>query len=85
MYVGLLHFCDIPLHYLYAIRKRSSWFMGVVVCLYCIFSSFLVKSGRPTISSPVDFEHTVHVGFDPITGEFTVSLISIFQYISKHM
>lgn len=30
-----------------------------------------VKSGRPTISSPVDFEHTVHVGFDPITGEFT--------------
>ena len=28
---------------------------------------------RPEISSPVDFEHTVHVGFDPITGEFTVS------------
>ena len=80
MYLGLLHFCDIPLHYLYAIRKRSSWFMGVVICLYCIFSTFLVKSGRPIISSPVDFEHTVHVGFDPITGEFTVSLISIFQY-----
>lgn len=26
---------------------------------------------RPEISAPVDFEHTVHVGFDPNTGEFT--------------
>ena len=24
------------------------------------------------ISYPTNFEHTVHVGFDPITGEFTV-------------
>lgn len=28
---------------------------------------------RPEISTPVDFEHTVHVGFDLDTGEFTVS------------
>lgn len=27
---------------------------------------------RPEISSPSDFEHTIHVGFDAVTGEFTV-------------
>jgi len=26
---------------------------------------------RPDISYPVDFEHTIHVGFDAVTGEFT--------------
>jgi hypothetical protein len=29
---------------------------------------------RPEISLPSDFEHTIHVGFDAVTGEFTVSL-----------
>jgi p21-activated kinase 1 len=28
---------------------------------------------KPNISYPTNFEHTVHVGFDAITGEFTVS------------
>uniref|UniRef100_A0A671STL9 non-specific serine/threonine protein kinase n=1 Tax=Sinocyclocheilus anshuiensis TaxID=1608454 RepID=A0A671STL9_9TELE len=28
---------------------------------------------RPEISNPSDFEHTIHVGFDSVTGEFTVS------------
>lgn len=28
---------------------------------------------KPEISYPTQFEHTVHVGFDPVTGEFTVS------------
>lgn len=26
---------------------------------------------KPVISNPSNFEHTVHVGFDPLTGEFT--------------
>ncbi|KAM9263515.1 serine/threonine-protein kinase PAK 1 isoform 1-T1 [Cariama cristata] len=28
---------------------------------------------RPEISLPSDFEHTIHVGFDAVTGEFTAS------------
>ncbi|RWS27790.1 serine/threonine-protein kinase PAK 1-like isoform X2, partial [Leptotrombidium deliense] len=30
-----------------------------------------VYSDKPVISPPTNFEHTVHVGFDAITGEFT--------------
>ncbi|XP_046446253.1 serine/threonine-protein kinase Pak-like isoform X2 [Daphnia pulex] len=29
------------------------------------------RSDKPNISYPTNFEHTVHVGFDAITGEFT--------------
>uniref|UniRef100_A0A3Q0S593 CRIB domain-containing protein n=1 Tax=Amphilophus citrinellus TaxID=61819 RepID=A0A3Q0S593_AMPCI len=42
---------------------------------------------RPEISPPSDFEHTIHVGFDAVTGEFTVS-IYFFGYshfsLTKH-
>lgn len=31
------------------------------------------KEDKPNISYPTNFEHTVHVGFDAVTGEFTVS------------
>uniref|UniRef100_A0AAQ5XG24 non-specific serine/threonine protein kinase n=1 Tax=Amphiprion ocellaris TaxID=80972 RepID=A0AAQ5XG24_AMPOC len=31
------------------------------------------KKERPEISLPSDFEHTIHVGFDAVTGEFTVN------------
>ena len=30
------------------------------------------NENKPNISYPTNFEHTVHVGFDAITGEFTV-------------
>ncbi|XP_067949379.1 serine/threonine-protein kinase PAK 1-like [Watersipora subatra] len=29
------------------------------------------KQEKPVISEPSNFEHTIHVGFDPLTGEFT--------------
>lgn len=32
-----------------------------------------VENEKPNISYPTNFEHTVHVGFDAHTGEFTVS------------
>lgn len=32
---------------------------------------------RPEISLPSDFEHTIHVGFDAVTGEFTVSKLLV--------
>lgn len=31
------------------------------------------SDNKPNISYPTNFEHTVHVGFDAVTGEFTVS------------
>uniref|UniRef100_A0AAX7UZT7 non-specific serine/threonine protein kinase n=1 Tax=Astatotilapia calliptera TaxID=8154 RepID=A0AAX7UZT7_ASTCA len=31
---------------------------------------------RPEISLPSDFEHTIHVGFDAVTGEFTVNALT---------
>ncbi|XKL60450.1 hypothetical protein PGB90_007507 [Kerria lacca] len=30
-----------------------------------------IDNEKPNISYPTNFEHTVHVGFDPLTGEFT--------------
>uniref|UniRef100_A0A8C6TJ74 non-specific serine/threonine protein kinase n=1 Tax=Neogobius melanostomus TaxID=47308 RepID=A0A8C6TJ74_9GOBI len=36
-----------------------------------IFSGKDRDKERPEISPPSDFEHTIHVGFDAVTGEFT--------------
>lgn len=32
---------------------------------------------KPNISYPTNFEHTVHVGFDAVTGEFTVGSLDL--------
>ena len=37
----------------------------------------LKDSDKPVISSPSNFEHTVHVGFDAMTGEFTVCTLTL--------
>lgn len=37
-------------------------------------SKSTAHSDKPNISYPTNFEHTVHVGFDAVTGEFTVSI-----------
>lgn len=42
--------------------------------LSVFFLSAYKKKERPEISLPSDFEHTIHVGFDAVTGEFTVSV-----------
>lgn len=34
---------------------------------------------KPNISYPTNFEHTVHVGFDAVTGEFTVGFSRDFS------
>lgn len=39
------------------------------------------ENEKPVISNPSNFEHTVHVGFDPHTGEFTVCILI---YTFKH-
>lgn len=38
-------------------------------------------SDKPNISYPTNFEHTVHVGFDPVSGEFTVSKCTLSTLI----
>lgn len=40
---------------------------------------------RPEISPPSDFEHTIHVGFDAVTGEFTVSFHSHTSTKNTHL
>lgn len=45
----------------------------IIFCLTPVANKKKEKE-RPEISLPSDFEHTIHVGFDAVTGEFTVSI-----------
>lgn len=56
--------------YLTAIRAYPGCELEVYTILFCIDDK-----KKPEISHPTHFEHTIHVGFDPNTGEFTVRYI----------
>lgn len=45
----------------------------LIILLLFFLANKKKEKERPEISLPSDFEHTIHVGFDAVTGEFTVS------------
>lgn len=47
------------------------------MCFLFLIGSRKKEKERPEISPPSDFEHTIHVGFDAVTGEFTVSILNL--------
>jgi len=47
----------------------------VQLACYVAVGKVYKMSDKLVISPPSNFEHTVHVGFDPHTGEFTVSIL----------
>lgn len=71
------------------VKTLNNWSIFVLwILLQCVllFSTAVLLSGgrkkdrdkeRPEISPPSDFEHTIHVGFDAVTGEFTVSCLCL--------
>ena len=65
----------------------NSLIVLLTVSIVCMVSGSKVHklrdSDKPVISHPSNFEHTVHVGFDPHTGEFTVSIVSHWLGIFK--
>ena len=65
---------DSPVVHLHGVFNRLSLWVS------WLFSLVPGKGGRPEISSPHGFEHTVHVGFDAETGEFSVSDRPLFMF-----
>lgn len=54
-----------------------------LVLFWCSSANKKKEKERPEISLPSDFEHTIHVGFDAVTGEFTVSISEAFFHLEE--
>uniref|UniRef100_A0A4W5KTT6 non-specific serine/threonine protein kinase n=1 Tax=Hucho hucho TaxID=62062 RepID=A0A4W5KTT6_9TELE len=67
------------------VKKDSNYsvlnYVRLLVRYYCMVGTRSTNRDkeRPEISPPSDFEHTIHVGFDAVTGEFTVSSHTFLQ------
>lgn len=59
--------------YVFAFSRFSNFVLLMLTFLFFFLLS--IAKSKPEISYPTCFEHTVHVGFDAITGEFTVSTV----------
>lgn len=59
--------------------RRITWQEKEYFLLWRLFANVITfnyvldSKKKPEISYPTQFEHTIHVGFDPVTSEFTVS------------
>lgn len=64
-----------------------AWTGCNLVLFWCSSANKKKEKERPEISLPSDFEHTIHVGFDAVTGEFTVSISTTFFHLEelKHL
>ena len=66
-------------HHKGSVMQKAFWcydftmFIACSCCDKCFMMCFFSSGKKPEISKPSNFEHTVHVGFDTSTGEFTVS------------
>ena len=63
------------LHPMYMLHQSNFHCICRNVVLVCAVGKVYKMSDKLVISPPSNFEHTVHVGFDAHTGEFTVSLL----------
>nr|BAC16311.1 Raichu-1011X [synthetic construct] len=59
------------LSYQSALSKDPNEKRDHMVLLEFVTAALEKEKERPEISLPSDFEHTIHVGFDAVTGEFT--------------
>jgi hypothetical protein len=73
----ICYYYDIYIYYLCPVRCSLLKFIYVD-----FWSQENTNSRRLEISSPFEFKHTVHVGFVPETGEFTVWLFDYLLFVN---